>query len=521
MTLQSISDLSELTLYAENPRRAPSAEELGMLAESIKLQGVLLPLITRQDPRDPTKKQVIAGARRLKAVDLLENLGELPPRFKLDIRHLGVISDQEAFEISVTENVHREDMSEHDKVQAIALVATTRGLQSAADKLSLKLQEVERAVEISKADPGVQEALKEGQINLAQAHALALVARDNQLDFLEKTLQLSWTSRDIREACKKDLIPVSRARFDPRLYQGEPRKHLFDEEAYFTDKQQFVRLQYQALEKEKNNREGYLFVSIGTIPEGFERVLDVKNADPSRCGLVLSVNHDTGEVKEQLVQKCSLAAPPPTRKEAPVQKGNMKSRILGGQQQVKMLQDHLKSHPRLLLVALLCQLLEEGPVKIIDHPSGMYGLHPLVRTEREAFLRRMVESGVPLEPCGKDLMIRVPRATDSTRVLFAALLGLPEGDLQELFHQVILSLMQQPHTPLFKLLAHELGLTSAWDGHWEAYLGTLDREELVQFVRQHGLGVQVHPGQKKKDIVKMLLECPLELSRITPPEFLF
>lgn len=519
MRQQIIQDLNELTFYHDNPRTHVRPEYIETLAESIRQKGVLTPIITRDDPNNPGKKQVIAGACRLKASQLLERLGQLPPTFSIQVQHFGQLSDQDAFEIAITENVHREDMGDHQKVKAIARVATTRGLQAAADKLGLKVPQVKQAVEIAQADPGILQKLEEGQINLGQAHQLSLLPRDLQLEFLEQTVTHGWTSKDLREASKKQLIPMSVARFPLKWYKKDYTSPLFGEEPCFLDKQEFLRLQFQWLEEEKDRRTGYQFVSVGQIPEGFERVLDPKSTPESSCGLVLNVDIHTGEVTERLVQQkreLSPALPAATR----TVKRNMRPEVYGGQARALKLHQTLEGQEQAGLLVLVWQLLMQDTVKVDDHASGMYGLHPLLKTQGEGLVRKLQEQGLPVA-LSKNGQVHPVAAADTGEVMFRALKQFSQEELVKLMTQLALQTVTHPEGVLFKLLAQEQELQNAFDGNWEAYLNTLDREGLLEFIEQHGLRLQVHPEQKKRDIVKMLMERELELSVITPAEFVF
>ena len=84
------------------PRRNFDATTLAELTESIKAQGVLVPILVRRDPRDPNAYELIAGERRWRAAQAAQ-LHEIPAVVK-------DLSDREALEAALVENLQRQDL---------------------------------------------------------------------------------------------------------------------------------------------------------------------------------------------------------------------------------------------------------------------------------------------------------------------------------------------------------------------------------------------------------------------------
>ena len=85
------------------PRRNFDEEGLAALADSIKAQGILQPLLVRRHPETPDHYEIIAGERRWRAAQMAQ-LHEVP----IVLREL---ADREALEIALVENVQRQDLS--------------------------------------------------------------------------------------------------------------------------------------------------------------------------------------------------------------------------------------------------------------------------------------------------------------------------------------------------------------------------------------------------------------------------
>jgi ParB family chromosome partitioning protein len=87
----------------EQPRKRFDDAAIDGLVQSIKSQGVLQPLLVRRDPANPQGFQIVAGERRWRASQRAQ-LHEVPVIIK-------DLSDTDALEIALIENIHREDLT--------------------------------------------------------------------------------------------------------------------------------------------------------------------------------------------------------------------------------------------------------------------------------------------------------------------------------------------------------------------------------------------------------------------------
>src|SRR5947208_16993477 len=93
-----------------NPRRAFSDVELGELADSIKQHGVIQPIVVRPVKGVQDRFEIIAGERRWRAAQIA-GLHDVPI-VPVDV------SDSDALEIAIIENVQREDLNAIEDAQA-------------------------------------------------------------------------------------------------------------------------------------------------------------------------------------------------------------------------------------------------------------------------------------------------------------------------------------------------------------------------------------------------------------------
>ena len=200
----------------EQPRKTFDEAALQELADSIKQHGVLQPLLVR--PLTTGGYQLVAGERRWRASRLAE-LKEVPVIIK-------ELSDTEAMEIAIIENLQREDLNPIEEAE---------GLQALIDKCGFTQEEV--ATSVGKSRPAITNALrllrlpeevrqmtKDGDISAG--HARALLAFDNEPMMLECAKQIvdkKLTVRDVEKMAKRPKASKIKAS------SGRARDSFYDE----------------------------------------------------------------------------------------------------------------------------------------------------------------------------------------------------------------------------------------------------------------------------------------------------
>lgn len=196
MVSTSTLPINEIIPNKEQPRKTFDEGALQELADSITVHGVLQPLLVR--PLLSGGYQLIAGERRWRA-SRMAGLKEVP----VIIREL---SDSEAMEIAIIENLQREDLNPIEEAE---------GLQTLIDKCNYTQEQV--AVSVGKSRPAIANALrllklpeevrqmtKDGEISAG--HARALLAFDNQAIMYEVAKQIvsdKLTVRDVERLAKR------------------------------------------------------------------------------------------------------------------------------------------------------------------------------------------------------------------------------------------------------------------------------------------------------------------------------
>src|SRR5262249_59631488 len=102
-----------------NPRRNFSEAQLEELAASIRERGLVQPLVVRPSMTDVESFEIVAGERRWRAAQLA-SLHEVPVIVR-------ALSDQEAVELAIIENVQREDLNAIEEGEGYKLLMDGHG----------------------------------------------------------------------------------------------------------------------------------------------------------------------------------------------------------------------------------------------------------------------------------------------------------------------------------------------------------------------------------------------------------
>jgi ParB family chromosome partitioning protein len=154
----------------EQPRKSFSEEELLELSLSIKQHGILQPLIVR---KKEDKYQIIAGERRYRAARMAK-LDELPVLVK-------DLSDQETLEVSLIENIQREDLNSMELAYAYSLLMDRFELtqEQVAEKVGKSRSSVTNIMRLLQLTPYVQQKLRDQEISFGHARAILSIKETN------------------------------------------------------------------------------------------------------------------------------------------------------------------------------------------------------------------------------------------------------------------------------------------------------------------------------------------------------
>jgi len=145
------------------PRRDFDVEALTGLAQSIKEHGIVQPLVVR---RSGERYELVAGERRLRAAEMA-GLTEVPVI-------VGDYDDRKAMEMSLIENLQREDLNPIEEALALRQLRDDFGLTQ--DELSLRLGKsrpaIANSLRLLSLESEIQDSVSRGTISAGHARAL-------------------------------------------------------------------------------------------------------------------------------------------------------------------------------------------------------------------------------------------------------------------------------------------------------------------------------------------------------------
>lgn len=185
-------DITKVIPNPRQPRTEFNKENLQDLANSIKEQGVIEPILTRQ--RDG-KFELVAGERRLRAAKLA-GLAMIPAIVK-------EFTDEQSLELALIENLQREDLNPLDEAEGYARLAREFNFtqEQVAKKVGKERSTVANMLRLLSLPDKIKQSLRKEEIG--RGHARALLALDNaekQLELWKQILQNNMNVRDVEVA---------------------------------------------------------------------------------------------------------------------------------------------------------------------------------------------------------------------------------------------------------------------------------------------------------------------------------
>ena len=183
-------DITMLDRNPEQARKTFDEDSLKEMANSMKLYGVLQPLLVTKLPNG--RYQIVAGERRYRAA-MKANLTTVPAI----IKDLPV---EEIKAISLIENIQREDLNAIEAAEGIKELMTNHGLtqEAVADRIGKSRPYVTNLLRLLTLPEEVLEMVKSGKIS--SGHARALVTIDNKeflINLAKQIIQYKMTVRDV------------------------------------------------------------------------------------------------------------------------------------------------------------------------------------------------------------------------------------------------------------------------------------------------------------------------------------
>ncbi|MBD5538642.1 MAG: ParB/RepB/Spo0J family partition protein [Desulfovibrio sp.] len=183
--------LDALVANPAQPRRTFTEQALDELADSIRQQGIIQPLLVRP-LEDGQHFQIIAGERRWRAA-ARAGLSEVPV-------YVRPMDDKEAMAAALIENLQREDLNPVEEAEALNALRATLGItqEELAARLGRSRPSVANALRLLQLGEAALEDLREGRISAGHGRCLAGVGEEDAAEALRRRIVL--TGMTVREA---------------------------------------------------------------------------------------------------------------------------------------------------------------------------------------------------------------------------------------------------------------------------------------------------------------------------------
>jgi ParB family chromosome partitioning protein len=192
------------------PRLDMRPETLNELAQSIKAQGVMQPIVVRplsgRNPGESQRYEIIAGERRWRAAQMA-GLAEIPAIVR-------EVSDEAAVAMALIENIQREDLNPLEEARALSRLIEEFGLthQSAAEAVGRSRAAVSNLLRLMELADEVKELLEQRSIEMGHARALlALTSRRQQIEVAGLVAKKALSVRDTEALVRRLMAPAAGA----------------------------------------------------------------------------------------------------------------------------------------------------------------------------------------------------------------------------------------------------------------------------------------------------------------------
>ena len=184
------------------PRVHFEPEALQELADSIRAQGVVQPIVVR--PLAGGRFELIAGERRWRASQLA-GLGEIPAVIK-------EFDDQTAAAVSLIENIQRENLNPLEESRALQRLINEFDMthQQVAEAVGRSRTSVTNLLRLKDLNEDVKKLVDERQIEMGHARALLALTGTEQSQIAHKVAEKGLSVRETEQLVRKQLNPVEK-----------------------------------------------------------------------------------------------------------------------------------------------------------------------------------------------------------------------------------------------------------------------------------------------------------------------
>ncbi len=194
-TSNSITEIELSSIFANpnQPRKAFDQTKLNELADSISKHGVLAPIIVN---KSGDRYMIIAGERRFRA-SKIAGLDKVPVIIK-------TYNERQIKEISLIENLQREDLNPIEAANAMKALMTDYGLtqEELADRIGKSRPSIANTLRLLSLVPEVVKMVEDGSLSAGHARTLVSVPGADQIKFAKAAVKDGLSVREVEKRVK-------------------------------------------------------------------------------------------------------------------------------------------------------------------------------------------------------------------------------------------------------------------------------------------------------------------------------
>ncbi len=178
-------NISEIQANQKQPRKNFKKEELQELANSIKSQGILQPIVVRSVEND--QYEIIAGERRWRGAQIA-GIHEIPAIIKN-------ISDEAVKEVALIENIQRENLNSVEEARAYKAILNNKSTdyEKLSQSVGKSKSHISNMIRLLELDEEILQYIVSGKLTMG--HARALIGVPNALELAKEIINKKLSVR--------------------------------------------------------------------------------------------------------------------------------------------------------------------------------------------------------------------------------------------------------------------------------------------------------------------------------------
>jgi ParB family chromosome partitioning protein len=261
--LPTVLMLTEMVAGQYQPRTRMDEGALYELAESIKVQGIMQPILVRplKDGENLGKYEIIAGERRFRAAKLA-GLDQVPVLVR-------DVPNEAAAAMALIENIQREDLNPLEEAQGLQRLVKEFGLthEQAAQAVGRSRSAASNLLRLlNLADP-VQTMLMAGDLDMGHARALLALDRATQITAANQISAKTMSVREAESLVKKLSAEFSLVSTKPKKEKSRDMKRVEEELSDLLMAQVDVRVKKRVKRAGRMEEMGEISIQFGSLDE--------------------------------------------------------------------------------------------------------------------------------------------------------------------------------------------------------------------------------------------------------------